>query len=580
MGAASQAPQAALCVLVADAEAASRSSLRRMLEMFGCEVVEAADGEAAVRAFEQRRADCVLLDAHMPVMDGFAACAAIKELCGEQFTPVLLLTSQRSAQAHVRGAQAGADELLLEPVAPQLLQAKVRAFAQIRALHERLRVQRDELLSHRAAAQEEQRLARALMQHITRRDGVGCGNVRRLQLAADGYHGDVVFAAWSPSGRQHVLVGDFTGHGLQAALGALPASDVFFSMTKAGFSMADIVRELNTRMRALFPPNVFLCACALEVDHRSGVLKAWNGGLPTAYVRSPAGQLKPIESRHLPLGVVGGRDFDDSIETHSVAHGERIYVYSDGVAEQTNARGEPFGEERLRGILGGNDGVELVFERLELAIASHRGDVAQHDDTTLIEVLVNSSAAPRFVAAARAAATGALRDAMDWSLELQLDGKALRELDPRPLLIRCLQELQGLDAHRDVLLMILGELYSNALEHGVLGCDSALKCQPEGFAEYYAVREQRLAQVESGHITVRLAHRALDDGGELVITVRDSGAGFDPERLTPSSDCCLSGRGVALVRSFCSSLSYADGGRSCTATYRWARSAARQEAAA
>jgi CheY-like chemotaxis protein len=580
MSSVSNAQPVALCVLVADDQASIRGYLRKLLQTFGCEVVEAADGEAAVHLFDERRPDCVLLDAHMPVMDGFAACSAIKELCGEHFTPVLMITSDRTPQMHTLCAQAGADELILKPVTPEFLQAKVRAFAQIRKLHDRLRTQRDELVSHQMAAQEEQALARALMLHVTQRDGVGCGNVRRLELAADGYHGDIVLAAWSPSGRQHVMVGDFTGHGLQAALGALPASDVFFSMTKAGFSIPDIVRELNTRMRALFPANIFLCACALDIDHSNGQLTVWNGGLPTAFVRSATGQLRPIRSRHLPLGVVGARDFDDSIETLSIAHGERIYVHTDGVAEQSNSRGEPFGEERLKAILGGKGDAELVFERLEMAIAAHRGDVAQQDDTTFIEVLVNSSAAPRFVAMASGAASGALRPAMSWSLELQLDGKALRELDPKPLLLRAVQELQGLDAHRDVLLMVLGELYSNALDHGVLGCDSALKSKPDGFAEYYALREKRLTELSSGCVVVRLAHRVLGDGGELEVTVRDSGAGFDFERLAPAVDSCPSGRGVALVRSFCNEVRFADGGRSCTATYRWNRSSILKAAAA
>jgi len=575
-----KATPAALCVLVAEDQASVRNYLRGLLQSFGCEVIEATDGESAVRDFERRRPDCVVLGAHLPVRDGFSACKAIKELCGEQFTPVLVLAANGSAEMLSLCAQAGADELILTPVSLEFLQVKVRAFAQIRNLHERLREQREQLIRHQAAAQEEQALARALMLHVTQRDGVGCGNVRRLEVAADVYLGDIVLAAWSPSGRQHVLVGDFTGHGLQAALGALPASDVFFSMTKSGFTIPDIVRELNSRMRTLFPANIFLCACALEVDHANGMLSVWNGGLPTAHLRSPTGQLRDIKSRHLPLGVVGTREFDDSLESLPIAHGERIYVYTDGVAEQSNSRGERFGEERLAAILGDKGDADLVFERLEMAIAAHRGEAARHDDTTFIEVLVNSAAAPRFMAAANAAAAGALRSAMNWSLELQLDGHALRDLDPKPLLLRSLQELQGLDAHRDVLLMVLGELYSNALEHGVLGCDSALKSKPDGFAEYYALRESRLAELTEGRITVRLAHRALDDGGELEVTVRDSGVGFDVERLLPSVDSCLSGRGIALVRSFCDSVSFADGGSSCTATYRWKRSVALEAAAA
>lgn len=564
-------------VLVVVADASERERTRVLLEQFGCKVALAESGEAGVAAFEHRRPDCVLIDAHLPDESGLVACARIKQLAGDSFIPILMVAADPSGELLVRCAQAGADECLRAPAPAEVLQANVRAWRQIGELHDRLMRQHEELLAYRAAAREEQRTAKALMHHVIRRESYCAANLRMLESPAENYHGDIVLSAWGPAGRQHVLVGDFTGHGLQAALGALPAADIFYSMTRSGFGVADIVRELNRRLHSLFPRNVFLCACAMEIDHVAGTIGAWNGGLPPAFVRDEHGGLRPIESQHLPLGVPAPRDFNDGLQFLRVQRTDRVYVYSDGLTEQLNSRGEAFEEERLRAILGGRGDAALVFERLEMALSAHRREQAQGDDITLLELRIDPSVAPRFVSVAQSA--GATRAPLRWSFEVRLDAAALRELDPRPLLLRALHELQGLDSHRDALHMILSELYNNALDHGVLRCDSSLKNGPDGFEAFQRERQRRLESLERGSIWVRLDHEPEADGGVLQIRVRDDGAGFDPALLTPAAASATHGRGLALVRAFCDSFDVADGGRMACAVYRWRQSESDQRAA-
>ena len=69
-------------VLVVDDVKFLRSLLRTCLEQHGCRVVEAADGRAAVKVAQQERPDLVLMDLHLPKMDGFAAARRIRELAG------------------------------------------------------------------------------------------------------------------------------------------------------------------------------------------------------------------------------------------------------------------------------------------------------------------------------------------------------------------------------------------------------------------------------------------------------------------------------------------------------------------
>ncbi|MFH7422583.1 fused response regulator/phosphatase, partial [Pseudomonas syringae pv. tagetis] len=93
-----------------------------------------------------------------------------------------------------------------------------------------------------------------------------------------------------------------------------------------------------------------------------------------------------------------------------------------------------------------------------------------------------------------------------------------------------LLEEHGLRDQGAALHMVLGELYSKALEHGVLGLDSALKHDAAGFALYYQKRAERLDRLQSGFIRKTLQVETVAQGGRLTLGVEDSRQGFDVEK--------------------------------------------------
>jgi serine phosphatase RsbU (regulator of sigma subunit) len=70
----------------------------------------------------------------------------------------------------------------------------------------------------------------------------------------------MVLAVREPSGGMYVMLGDFTGHGLPAAIGAMPTAEIFYGMAKKGFSAQDILREVNKKLKSILPPNFFTLA--------------------------------------------------------------------------------------------------------------------------------------------------------------------------------------------------------------------------------------------------------------------------------------------------------------------------------
>jgi anti-sigma regulatory factor (Ser/Thr protein kinase) len=129
-------------------------------------------------------------------------------------------------------------------------------------------------------------------------------------------------------------------------------------------------------------------------------------------------------------------------------------------------------------------------------------------------------------------------------------------------LLNILTEEPDLRGFSGSLYTILAELYSNALEHGVLGLSGNIKTSPAGFVEYYTLREERLNAINSGYVRINFAYSSTLDGGTLTLRVQDSGEGFDyasrqGKELTLSG---YSGRGIGIVEKLCQTVKYSGSG--------------------
>jgi hypothetical protein len=160
---------------------------------------------------------------------------------------------------------------------------------------------------------------------------------------------------------------------------------------------------------------------------------------------------------------------------------------------------------------------------------------------------------------------------LDWSASFEFRGATLKRFNPLPYLLQLLLEVHGLRTQSGALYSVLAELYSNALEHGVLGLDSSLKRDASGFARYYEQRCTRLDALQDGYVRVHLDIKPQGEGGCLAIRVEDSGEGFDVSRVMerPADNVRLSGRGVSLIRQLARNVSWSDDGRSARVEFFW-----------
>lgn len=557
-----------LTILIAEDNAADLMLLSTIVSRQGHRVITARNGLEAVNLFNSQRPQLVLMDVLMPVMDGLDAARQIKQACGEELVPLIFLTSLSEGEALVRCLEAGGDDFLAKPYNRVIIEAKLIAMNRLRSLHATVLQQRNVISEHNSFLLNEQYVAKAVFDKVAHAGCLNAANIRYLQSPYALFNGDLLLAAYQPSGDMHILLGDFTGHGLRAAVGAMPLAQVFYGMTAKGHALDDILREMNSTLKQILPVDLFCCAAVVHIGFAQRIVKVWNGGLPQGYLLPSDGREPvPLISRNLPLGVLSPQTFKAEFEIYPLALDDRVFLLTDGVLEAANAQGEMFGEARLLDVLVADDARRNVLPAIEKALSDFRGQVT--DDVSFIEV--SMADAPAYDHMYAGSAVDGRDGPLDWGASFEFRGETLRSFNPLPLLLDMLLPIRGLQARMGCVYSVLVELYSNALEHGVLALDSSLKMDAQGFSQYYQERSRRLAELDSGYVRFDIQLYPRSSGGSLVIRVNDSGPGFDADtikhlRLERGS---LRGRGLALIEELSDACDWSNAEDGVWVEFKW-----------
>lgn len=560
-----------LKILVAEDSDSDRLILQTIVRRLGHEVVTAVDGQQAVESFRREQPQLVLLDALMPRMDGREAARRIKSLAGEALVPIIFLTSLSDAEELAGCLEAGGDDFLPKPYNRTILEAKIKAFNRMRLMHATVQEQRDLISVRNDRLLREQQMARRVFDNVAHSGCLDAHNIRYLLSPMSIFNGDVLFACPKPSGGMHVFLGDFTGHGLPAAIGAMPLAEIFYSMTGKGFTVANILREINQKLKTILPTGMFCCGLMADVNLHLREIEVWNGGLPEGYILRNDNTHTVITSQHLPLGVLPADRFSAACERYKVAVGERLLFCSDGILEATNERGEMYGRERLEAALGAIQPPQGVFDALLDSVRTFTGTGLHQDDVSMVEITMVEEEQLTYLR--QRAGESALAGPADWSCDYELRGQTLAQFNPLPLLLHICMEVPGLRPFSSQVYTVLAEMFSNALEHGILKLSSALKRDARGFSRYYAERARRLDKVTDGWVRFSLRHSPGGQGGRLRIVCEDSGDGFDYTQVRDATASAwpraYAGRGIALIRQLCESVRFNPRGNRIVAEFAW-----------
>ena len=363
-------------ILLAQTDVANLEMIGAVLLAEGHEFSTASDGNEVMIAM-QEKPDMLIMDANLPEISGYECCRLIKHDNSKKHTPVVLLMPTQDATAWARFSECGADDFIEHPLHPHVVKAKVRLLLHINELYQRLDA------SHRHAEQEI-RLAKHMFDSITKRQPKEVDFLHFWGLSAGHFCGDLFVFERTPENHLHVLLGDFTGHGLAAAMGALPVSDIFFAMTLNGSGIEQIIAEVNRKLYGIMPTGKFCAAVFLRLEADYSKLEIWNGGLPPVLLVDRQHKIESqCESFHLPLGIVEPDEFNSQTKQFKLASIQSAILCSDGLIEAQNSLGECFGEERLAQIIVKKVKDRSIFNGIKLSALAFLDGLEPHDDVSL-----------------------------------------------------------------------------------------------------------------------------------------------------------------------------------------------------
>lgn len=111
-------------ILIVEDEARLRFLLRDYLKKEGYKILEASDGEEAIKLFSQINIDLIVLDIMIPKLDGFSVCKSIRDVSS---VPIIILTAKSEEDDKLLGYELGTDDYMTKPFSPKVLVAKVKA---------------------------------------------------------------------------------------------------------------------------------------------------------------------------------------------------------------------------------------------------------------------------------------------------------------------------------------------------------------------------------------------------------------------------------------------------------------------
>jgi sigma-B regulation protein RsbU (phosphoserine phosphatase) len=379
-------------ILVVDDNDDNRYTLTLYLDLEGYKhVTTAQDGEEAIARLTSERFDAVLLDLQMPKVDGHQVLAWLNQQPHLRDLPVIMISALGQMDGVARSIELGAVDYLLKPFNPVLLRARLAATLEKKRL-------RDQINAHLARLEAEVEAARKLQMGMVPQafpqPTQDCPiDLHASMEPAREVGGDLYDFFRMEDGRLGLLIGDVSGKGMPAALFMAHtksliriASELMRAPDGAAASPADIITRVNRELCQDNNDMMFVTMFFAMLAPTTGELTYCNAGHNPPY-RLGAAALTAIDH---PKGGILGVIPDAVYETGrlSLAPGETLYLFTDGVTEANSAADEMFSEARLEAVLRGAAGRPSaeVVKSVAAAVRAFVGSAQPSDDITMLAV--------------------------------------------------------------------------------------------------------------------------------------------------------------------------------------------------
>ncbi len=384
-------------ILVVDDTRDSRNIMSMLLTSMGYTVVQAANGGQALEQVLGGEAfDLILLDVRMPEIDGYKVCETLKRNMQTSHIPVIFISAAGDQRDKIRGLETGGVDYITIPFDKNELRARVQSQLKIGQLTRELRDANVILREKQDQLDEDLRAAAQIQRSLLptgRPLGAEC-DVAWKFLPCDKIAGDIFNIFRLDKEHVGLYMLDVSGHGPAAALVTAsvaqmlqPQGDLLLARRDARQAGIASPAAVLGMLDAEFPIERFdkyFTISYMTINLRTGLLTASTAAHPAAVIIRQGGGMEILEKGGPIIGV--GEVSERENETKTLAVGDRVIVYTDGLVEARNNNDEPFGEHRLFGVLDRSraHSVQELVQCVETALVGFVGVNSWTDDVSVL----------------------------------------------------------------------------------------------------------------------------------------------------------------------------------------------------
>ncbi len=356
-------------VLVVEDAPAIRKIIGAYLQAAGILHVDfATDGVEGLAKVESFDPDLVILDIMMPEMDGFEVARSLRANPRYRHLPILVQTALESPAERTEVFRAGANDLITKPIHGPELVARVRV-----QLENRLLIR--DLENYRRHIQTDLELARKMQEDLLPspkvleaiRAETGLSIAAHFQPSAE-LGGDMWHLRDLGQGRYAVILVDFAGHGITAALNTFRLHTLTHQQTLRNLDKpSEYLYQLNDLLVDLLPSNQFATLFLGVVDTVRETL-TWSGAGAPMPIYGVGEQIGYLEADGLPMGISRKGQYRD--QQVPFPKGAFLLLYSDALTETPDERGMMLNDDQL----------------LAMVAAAHADQFADRPLTSLLDL--------------------------------------------------------------------------------------------------------------------------------------------------------------------------------------------------
>ena len=371
-------------VVVVDDDVTNLKMAGRILSKNNMRVTALKSGMALLDYIKTNKPDLILLDIKMPGLDGFETMKRLQEQMNpSEKIPVIFLTADDSQDAETHGLALGAMDFIKKPFIPDVLVLRVRHTIDLVRLQHDLEQENERIRSELAMAS---RIQSAMLPGIF----PAFPERKEFDIYASmdpvrGVGGDFFDFFFIDRDHLCLLIADVSGKGIPAALFMMASKIILADNAKSGKSPAQILQDTNEAICANNPEEMFVTVWLGILDISTGLLTTANAGHEYPALMHADGQFELFRDRHglVVGGMPGVKYHEHSLQMYP---GSKLFVYTDGVPEATDAENALFGTTRMLEALNAhaNESPKQILHGVRQAVNEFVSNMEQFDDLTMM----------------------------------------------------------------------------------------------------------------------------------------------------------------------------------------------------